>query len=282
LRRFARSEQEWVMLLGLTSIQRDRGPWVTEWFAFHYLVGFRKFYFYAHMCTDDTLPRLQQLQLKLDLTVNVIHEKMDFVQLKAFQHSCDHYLNQVDWMGFIDGDEFIFPTQTDSMQEALAPYQEKPLSALGVYNVTFGSSGHVTEPEGLITENYRRCNSSSDLMQNRRIKSLVRGSERASTSRCSHYFLTQRGTQDELGREITWGFTPDLEPTFQHFRMNHYATQSLDYFRGFKKKSGLADAGADVDRGDEWWTIFDQNVEHDTSVERFREGLQKTLHWLNS
>ena len=48
------------MKIGLVTIQKSRAPWLHEWLAFHHLVGFEKFYFYAHNCTDHTGPALSQ------------------------------------------------------------------------------------------------------------------------------------------------------------------------------------------------------------------------------
>src|SRR5262245_50594517 len=134
------------MVLGLVSIQRNRGPWLLEWFAFHYMVGFRKFYFYAHMCDDDTVGILVKLKKRLDITAVTLSEKSDGIQLLAYQHACDNHMQDVDWMCFIDGDEFIFPAQANTMQEALWPYEHQQTSAIGVYNINFGSSGHQVEP----------------------------------------------------------------------------------------------------------------------------------------
>ena len=268
------------MILGLTSIQRNRGPWLAEWFAFHHMLGFNRFYFYAHMCTDNTIQILQLLSRKLDIKLVAINEPMDRVQLVAYQHSIQNYMNDVDWMAFIDGDEFLFPTHCDTFPEALAPYENQSLSAIGVYNVTFGSSGHLTEPEGLITENFRRCNSSPEFLANRRVKSIVKGRQPVSVTACSNVFNTEGGTFDEDGRPITWGWAKDNVPTYSKFRFNHYICQSYQYFQSFKQKSGHADAGAGNVRPDEWWTNFDQNVEFDTSLERYAAKLRDTLIWL--
>ena len=42
------------MKIGLVSIQKNRAPWLHEWVAFHHLVGFGKFYVYAHNCSDNS------------------------------------------------------------------------------------------------------------------------------------------------------------------------------------------------------------------------------------
>ncbi len=159
------------MELGIVSIQRDRADWLTEWFAFHYLVGFRKFYLYAHHCKDNTTEVILKLSKKLAITSFVIPDIMDRVQLKAYQHACDNYMNDVDWMAFIDGDEFLFPTNSSTVEDVLSEYQNRDdISALAVYSMTFGSSGHIKEPSGLITENYRHCNPDPSCRENRMVK----------------------------------------------------------------------------------------------------------------
>jgi predicted O-methyltransferase YrrM len=167
------------------------------------------------------------------------------------------------------------------MQEALTPFESLPISAVGVYNITFGSNGHVKEPEGLITENYRRCRPDPEFHQNRRVKSIVKGHQRISVTACSHVFNTPLGTIDETGRPVTWGYLPEYRPTYDVFRMNHYACQSYEYFKSFKTTSGHADAGANVIRGEDWWVEFDRNEEYDTSLCRFTGELRELVGWLD-
>lgn len=268
------------MVLGITTIQKNRGPWLLEWFAFHYLMGFRKFYFYAHQCTDNTHELLLSLARKIDLNAIALDQSRDQIQLAAYQHACDNFLNEVDWMAFIDGDEFLFSPSHDTLDAALAELTDMSTSALGVYNVNFGSNGHIAEPKGNIIENYRTCNLDPSFWANRRIKSIVKGHQVVSTSTCSHIFNTPHGTVDELLRPINWGFVPDYEPSFKNFRLNHYICQSYEYFQQHKRTSGHADASATAVREQEWWDSFDQNKDYDESLTRFYGPLKETMEWL--
>lgn len=265
------------MILGLVSIQRNRGPWLLEWFAFHYMIGFRKFYYYAHLCDDNTAEVLIKLKKRLDITAIGLTDKANQIQLMAYQHACDNYMDEVDWMAFIDGDEFIFPTQCNTMQEALWPYTHQPVSAIGAYNVNFGSSGYLTEPAGLITENYTRRANIESFLSHRRVKSIVKGRQKISVSGCSNVFNTPLGTVDEQMRPVTWGYLPDYVPSYEQFRFNHYVCQSREYYEKFKRHSGHADAGADIEREEAWWRGFDTNEEEDDSMLRFREQLRATV-----
>jgi len=262
------------MTLGLVTIQRNRGPWLLEWFAFHYLMGFRKFYFYAHLCTDDTLPILGKLARKFDITPFAMDAVQDRVQLTAYQHACDHYVNDVDWMCFLDGDEFLFPTAHANLPDALAEYADPLITALGVYNCNFGSSGYIEEPVGLITENYRMRADINSFLAHRRVKSLVKGGQKAMTTSNSHLFATAGGTVDELRRPVTWGYMPDYKPSYTRLRINHYVCQSHAYYVSFKKHSGHADASAAAVREDEWWNNFDTNTVEDDSLARFAAPLR--------
>ena len=264
------------MPLGLVTIQRNRGPWLVEWFAFHYLMGFRKFYFYAHMCSDNTVVLLEKLSKKFDITALVIGAAQNGIQLAASQHACENYMNDVDWMCFLDGDEFIYPTSHNTLSDALAPYAKAPISALGVYNRNFGSSGHIEEPQGLITENFR-MRANDNFMAQRRVKSFVKGRQKVSASQCSNVFITPQGTVDELMRPITWGYMPEYVPSYTQFCFNHYVCQSHEYFLSFKKHSGHADANSSTVREDEWWDNFDTNEVYDDSLTRFASPLRELV-----
>jgi len=126
-------------------------------------------------------------------------ENDDWPQLLAYNHAWTNFGNEVDWMAFIDGDEFLFPTSASSMQEALEPYNDKKLSAIGVYWKCYGSNGHVEDPSGLLLENYPR-HSRDDFITNSHVKSIVKGREHVVTN-ASHVFETENGTYDENLRQ---------------------------------------------------------------------------------
>jgi hypothetical protein len=243
------------MKLGITTIQRNRGPWVVQWLAFHMMVGFENFFFYAHKCTDDTISILQKLQRKYNITIHELGD-IEKPQLLAYQHAMNAYGPAVDWMTFIDGDEFLFPTKMKDMRQALADYHARDLSALAVYWMCYGSSGHVEEPKGLLLENFPR-HSIKNCIGNRHIKSIVRGTEQLTVTN-PHCFYTSRGTYDALLRPITSGLT-DYEPSYDVFRINHYMIQSYEYFTQKKDLMGAADGDPNFVRGVQTFFDCDQN-----------------------
>lgn len=267
------------MTLGITSIQRDRAPWIKEWVVFHYLVGFRKFYIFPHNCSDNTVDILKKLKDEFNIEIFFLDLNLQLLQLRCYQYSCENFLKDVDWMAFIDGDEFLFPTNANSVQEVLSEYTNKKISALGVYWSCFGSSGHKKEPNGLIIENYK-YRAADGYHNNRHVKSIVKGGRLASSvtsGGTAHVFNTPVGTFDENLRPIASGWT-DYEPTYNKLRINHYVTQSKSNFLNFKKNR--VEIFNEPPKPDGWWEEHDRNDVLDTSMDKFIKPLKNLLKTL--
>ena len=269
------------MILGACTIQRNRGRWLTEWVAFHHIVGIKKFYIYLHKCTDNSIEIIQQLQKNFDINCFTVPDETWRPQLVCYQHAYQEFGHHIDWMSFIDGDEFLFPTKTELLAEVIKDFQYEKLSALGVWWACYGSSGHISEPNGLIIENYQH-RPPLDIEYNRHIKSIVRGHQGSSFSigPNAHIFNTIYGTKDENMRAIEFGFTPEIKTTYNKLRINHYVCQSQQYFKEFKQNSGAADAGPLAIRPDEWWIKHDRNDEKDDSILKFLPKLQLLIDQL--
>lgn len=260
--------------IAIASIQRNRGKYIVEWIAFHLAVGFNQFYIYCHKTNDGMKEILLELAKRYPIEVFAL-EMDDFPQIAAYHHAWENFGDKVDWMAFIDGDEFLFPTQAASMQEALAAYEPRELSALGVFWKCYGSNGHATDPDGLILETHPR-HSTDGFLPNRHIKSIVRGGEKVTPSR-SHLFDTGRGTFDEKMRPITHGWMRDLPPSYDVFRINHYVVQSRQFYFEVKQGMGGADLQAGYVRSDAYFDEYDRNEEADGVSLRFLEKTKQKI-----
>jgi hypothetical protein len=232
--------------LAITSIQRNRGPWVVEWLAFHLLMGFNRFHIYCHRTDDGMDDTLVKLSKSYPITVHSIAGERP--QIAAYRHA-----------RAVDGDEFLFPTRHATMGEALATFDGQPLSALAAYWCCYGSSGHVDEPtEGLVVANYPR-HSNADFLPNRHVKSIVRGRQDGVDIQTSHVFTTPHGTFDDRLRPINHGWMKGLPPSYDLFRINHYSVQSHQFFRETKQNIGAPDANPNLIRPDSWYHEYDRN-----------------------
>ena len=254
------------MKLGIASIQRNRNKWIVEWLAFHMVVGFERFFLYAHKTDDGMTETLLKLSRRYAIQVHVLNEQPQ-PQLVAYQHAANSYAGDLDWLAFIDGDEFLLPMKGLHVGDGLAKLETQTMSALAVYWQCYGSNGHVRDPNGLVLQSYPR-HSCRDFLPNRHVKSLLRGRQDVRVQG-AHLFHTPDGTFDELNRPITHGFMRDLEPSQQYLRLNHYAIQSFDYFRGVKQSIGAADGNPQLVRPDSWFFEYDRNECDDGDSYRF-------------
>jgi hypothetical protein len=265
------------MNLAICTIQRNRSPWLEEWITFHSLVGFSKFYIFLHKCDDDSEGLLKSISRKFDISSFIVDPAMNLPQLEAYKYCYQSFSNLHDWIAFIDGDEFLFAPNSISIEPELSKFRSPSIGAIGVYWAYFGSSGHKSEPSGLITENYR-YRAPDDFWENGHFKSIVKGGQAAEFSvlENSHFFKTSGNTFDTKLRPLTSGFMDHL-PCYEGLRINHYGTQSYEFFRDFKQNSGCPDAGADYVRPDSWFIERDRNDIYDSSLEHLIPLLRKSL-----
>lgn len=270
------------MRLGITSIQRNRGRYLAEWIGFHYLVGFRKFYIFLHKCTDNSVEVLEKLKEHFDIVYIVINNNVPVAQLSVYQVSYNEYNHEVDWMAFIDGDEFLFSPNNLDISVALESHFYKKTSALCVYWVCYGSSGHLKEPDGFVIDNFK-YRGSFDLGINHQVKSLIKGRQGSliKVSINPHMFLTPLGSFDEMGRLIT-DLPTNFPPSHASLRINHYVTQSREFFDKNKKISGTALDPADraLFRDEDWWNTHDVNEYYDDSMDFYVPLLKKLINEL--
>ena len=216
------------MDIGITSAQYGRNPYIIEWIAFHLCVGFNQLYVYTDAGNDgmsDTLLRIAQYY---PVYVQITDDNPSLHMV--YSDAIHKHLSEVDWMAYIDGNDFLFPVRHASIKDALALYKDKKLSALAVYWTCYGSSGHQTPPEGLVFEEYTR-HSHPHFHTNRHIKSIVRGRQEGGVqSMNTHYFSTINGTYDEKMRLLMpQGLAAEELPSQDIFRINHYITQGSSY-----------------------------------------------------
>lgn len=266
------------MNAAICTIQRNRGRWLKEWVAFHYVTGFRKFYIFLHNCSDDSRGVVLELKKYFDIEVFEVSVEVARPQLAVYEYCYAEYGDLHDWIAFIDGDEFLYSPGGINVLNKLAIFDNKNLSAIGVYWLCFGSSGHKYEPTGLITDNFRyRAN--DDFKANKHFKSIVRGrlGKNFAVLQNSHFFSTPHGTYDTSMRALDYGCV-EFDPIYTHLGINHYVTQSREFFDTFKQRSGAADAGSLMVRPEEWWVEHDRNEVWDNSLLHLRSELLNTMH----
>lgn len=138
--------------IALAVIVKNEALYLSEWIAFHCMLGIRHIYIYDNMGDDDLAGAIQKSTFAERVTVirwGNLHMRR---QHMAYNHCIATYGMDYRWIGFLDPDEFAFPVQSNSLPETFEALGSQPCVAL--HWRMFGTSGHKTRPDGLVIENY--------------------------------------------------------------------------------------------------------------------------------
>ena len=142
---------------------------IKEWAAHHILIGFNYVYIFDH----KSIVPLNEVFKNFDKRVIVerceINEAPKFTLMKKASIIASKM--GADWFIYLDADEFIILNRYRGVKEMLNKY--KFADSLSLNWVMFGSNNHVSEPEGLILDNYTK----SDPFFNDHVKTFVRPSQ---------------------------------------------------------------------------------------------------------
>lgn len=210
--------------LAIVTCIKNEGDDLVEWLCFHRHIGVSRFVIYDNLSTDSTLKLLDSMPFRDQITVHTIADES--AQKAAFADALERYRGELDWVAFIDGDEFIVPLGEVSLLDKLAEFEANGVDGFGVHWRIFGSSGHEQRPRGLLTESFTH-RAGDGFRANRHVKSVVRIAA-VEAMVTQHYFrvsgkyLLDNGTQpptDFRGVAAKASFT-------QGFAIHHYITKS--------------------------------------------------------
>lgn len=147
--------------LALVLIVRNEARHIGEWADFHRRAGVSHVYCYDGASTDGTIDVMENVlgdrlsvlpwdqRLRDGITGREIHN-----QVLAYAHAIRNFGGRHRWMACIDADEFLVPTQAQSLPAALSRLENCASISLPWHN--FGRGGHMTPPEGGVVQNYTR------------------------------------------------------------------------------------------------------------------------------
>lgn len=269
--------------LAVVSMVKNEGEILKEWITFHRLVGCDHIYLYDNGSSDNTADVLRPFVAEGFVTLMPwpeffpwgLHANIDSREA-AFAHAICSFGARCRWMMFIDVDEFVFPARANDLKEPLSAYEDLPAVALPWH--MFGHSGHVSKPDGLVTENYTMRASvpvTEPLLA--KYKS-VADPVRIRMAR-HHRFIVDEGrityTQSrKVLKDPDWGF---LEPdSADPIILNHYYTRSVEQFeRKILRPSASAVSRADkrILRRD----AVEASAVEDLRIQRFIPALRDAM-----
>lgn len=258
--------------LSFVAIIKNEAPYIEEWIEFHKLVGVSKFYIYDNESEDNLKDVLKKYIDSGEVVYKYYPGKCK--QNAAYTEAVNDYKNKTRYMGFIDIDEFVIPTQADNLVKVIDDVLSKDKNAAGLainWRV-YGSSGFKEKPKGLVTENYR--NRGEDAWRiNIHVKTIC--NPRLVSHFCNPHFAIYKSPYyavNENGKKVDQWHND--ENTCKKVRINHYFSKSFNEFVA-KRNRGRADILQM--RGMEEFAQHDKNDVYDYIMEPYVNKLKQKL-----
>lgn len=153
-------------LVYLFTNARDE-PNIAEWIAHHLLLGFDKIFIFDHL---SVVPISSKLGTNFDGKVTIMRVKgTGNIKINLMKYALNiAKKDNISWMLYLDADECLLLNKYDNVKEFLRGFNEA--DSVGINWLFFGSSGHVKQPKGLLTENFTR----SEIRLDKHVKTFVR------------------------------------------------------------------------------------------------------------
>lgn len=124
-------EKPYLYELAIGTIFRNDAKYLKEWIEFHRLLGVDHFFLYNHLSDDDFLTVLTPYVEKKIVEIvewnfpfeKGSHEEWIQIQCGAYNDILQKHREECKWIVFLDSDEFLFPTQKESLPQFLKEYE---------------------------------------------------------------------------------------------------------------------------------------------------------------
>lgn len=208
----------------LCAIVKNEGEYIAEWLAHHVALGFDRVLIFDNDSTDNTRAELQRLERLALIEVRSWPDAgRRRVQVAAYEQACRELAGKVEWVAFLDVDEFLVSQHGDRLPDLLSVAQG--CAGIAVNWLMFGTSGHEQKPDGLVLEAFQ-MRSAVEFPPNRHVKSLIRP-DRALSCSNAHAFVLDGAYCGPAGQPVRWevlGITAGL-PNVENWRVHHYFTR---------------------------------------------------------
>ena len=140
----------------VAAIFYNEAEYIKEWIDFHLMIGVDRLVLYDNGSSDHFRsilePYIDRHQVVLLPWATFLADLS--AQRLAYAHAVCNCPPTVNWLIFIDIDEFLFSEVSDNIKPVLARF--KNFASLRIPRFEFGPNGHKEKPSGLVIENYTR------------------------------------------------------------------------------------------------------------------------------
>jgi hypothetical protein len=141
--------------VSICAMFKNEANYLKEWIEYNRIIGVQHFFLYNNFSSDNYLNVLKPY---MDSgVVTLIDWPIEQGQLLAYCDCIEKYKSTSKWIGLIDIDEFIVPSEKENIYDILQMF-EKKAPAVKFYWKVFGTSGYVKRNVSrLVTEDFICC-----------------------------------------------------------------------------------------------------------------------------
>jgi len=224
------------------AIFKNESHILNEWIKHYLFHGIDHIYLINDHSTDNFLEILEPFIKANKVTLYNCDETKVYkgMQWDKYQKHFMKHMKETFWFGIFDLDEFLYSPRIIDVKEILKNYEKSPL--LHIDWVHFGSSGFIEQPENVVDNFLYRGeynsikNGPKGSFNNR--KSIFKASDDVIIGIHTSSFRNSKNEKlrNGIGKNISYNYDKNNPPLL----INHYAIQSLEFWKNIKIPRGSA------------------------------------------
>jgi len=267
--------------IALASIFRDEARFLKEWIEFYKLLGVEHFYLYNNLSKDNYLeilkPYIEEGIVELeDIMVNPKNNvELNEIQTQAYTEVAKKVKDIVEWLIFVDTDEFLFPVKDNNLKTLLNKYDDYATLSVNYRDFGSGKIKKINSNE-LLIEKLTMAEelgnlSTSPIVKPRYIRYFI----------LPHFAVLKEGYA-QITENYEYFYGPfSNKQSINIVRANHYWSRDWDFFNTTKISRAHMNLYFDKDKADKTQQLIDRNKKlsekYDDSILRFLPALQSAM-----
>lgn len=261
------------LTVAVCAILKNEADYIEEWLAFHILQGVSRVVLYDNNSSDDTCRRARTFARRTDVQVVPWPDNadgFDLTQRLAYYDGARRLSGTVDFVAFLDLDEFLFASDYRPLGQTLATFPPG-VAAIAVNQRVFGSSAQQASDGSLVTSRFVKA-AAADHPEGHWFKTIARPERIVGFDTVHSVVLTSGSYVLSDGRPLP----PRLDhPGFSSviaagaLRLHHYILKSRQEFE--RKKQRWTGQDLSIRYTDEYFN------ERDRSINAVRDERLKSL-----
>ena len=260
------------------AIVKNEGRYIKEWLAYHRVIGIDHIFLYDNESTDDTVEIVKPYIIEGFVTfLSWPSNYKANTQRLAYQHFFQFFASSVEWLIYLDADEFINLKRHAKVIDFLRDFDD--VSGVAINWRMFGEGNETGYRPGLLINRFQRA-STSDFMANRLVKTFVRAADMLRPD-IHNPLLSDGKITLNADRSSIQPFPISHSDTANHdvAQINHYFVKSREEWtvKRLRGKADAAEAAADRFRPDGEFDVYNRNEEEELSIQNRHNELLAEL-----